>query len=240
MSKKPLIGVTLDSLETEKYATFPWYGVRKNYCECVAEMGGIPFPLIHDLSLVQAYTSLLDGLLITGGGHDISPTYYGIEKIHPTVALKPQRTAFELAMAKAVLEKNIPLLGICGGEQVLNVALGGSLIQHIPDEIPNSLDHLQPQRRNEPIHTITVKQGTLLHKIVKTEEFSVNSVHHQAVKTPGQGVVVNAFAADGVIEGIEAPAYRFCLGLQWHPEFSITSQDKTLFVAFLEATRGQG
>ncbi len=74
MSKKPLIGVTFDSLETDKYAAFPWYGVRKNYCERVAEMGGIPFPLIHDLKLVDAYVSLLDGLLITGGGHDISPT----------------------------------------------------------------------------------------------------------------------------------------------------------------------
>lgn len=238
MSKKPLIGVTFDSLETEKYATFPWYGVRKNYCERVAEMGGIPFPLIHDLGLVDTYISLIDGLVITGGGHDICPTYYGAEETHPTVTLKPQRTAFELALAKAALEKNIPLLGICGGEQVLNVALGGSLIQHIPDEVSDSLNHLQPQRRHESIHKVTVVKETLLHKIVGAEEFSVNSIHHQAVKTPGQGLVVNALAADGVIEGIEAPSYRFCLGLQWHPEFSITSQDKALFMAFLEAARG--
>ncbi|MBI2707259.1 MAG: gamma-glutamyl-gamma-aminobutyrate hydrolase family protein [Proteobacteria bacterium] len=238
MSKKPLIGITLDSLETGDYATFPFYGVRQKYCDRVVEEGGIPFPLTHDLGLVREYVSLIDGLLITGGGHDISPTYYGVEKIHPTVTLKPQRTAFELAIAKAVLEKNIPLLGICGGEQVINVALGGSLIQHIPDEVPDPLDHLQPQRRNELIHTITVKKGTLLHKIVEKDEISVNSVHHQAVKTPGQGIMVNALAADGVIEGIEAPAYRFCLGLQWHPEFAITSQDKALFMAFLEAARG--
>lgn len=238
MSKKPLIGITLDSLESGNYATFPWYGVRKNYCERVAEMGGIPFPLIHDLGLVDAYLSLIDGLLITGGGHDISPTYYGSETIHPAVTLKPQRTAFELALAKAALERDIPLLGICGGEQVLNVALGGSLIQHIPDEVPDCLEHQQKQPRNESSHTVKISTGTLLHKIVEKEEISVNSVHHQAVKTPGQGVLINALATDGVIEGIEAPAYRFCLGLQWHPEFSITSQDKAIFVAFIEAARG--
>ncbi len=238
MSKKPLIGVTLDSLEQGDYAVFPWYGVRKKYCERVVEMGGIPFPLTHDLGLIDTYISLIDGLLVTGGGHDINPTYYGAQTIHPTVTLKPHRTTFELAIAKAALEKDRPLLGICGGEQVMNVALGGSLIQHIPDEVPGSLAHQQTQPRDEASHAVDIVKGTLLHKIVGTENMFVNSIHHQAVKTPGQGVVVNARALDGVIEGIEAPAYRFCLGLQWHPEFSISAQDKALFAAFIEAARG--
>jgi putative glutamine amidotransferase len=238
MSKKPLIGVTFDSLETGDYSTSPWYGFRKNYCSAIVEAGGLPFPLVHDIELIEDYLSLIDGLVITGGGHDIHPTYYGSQEIHPTVKLKPQRTAFELALAKDALDKNLPILGICGGEQVINVVLGGSLIQHIPDEVPGCLEHLQTHSRYEPSHAVTISKGTLLHKIVGQTEIQVNSVHHQAVKTPGPGVVINAIAPDGIIEGIEAPAHRFCLGVQWHPEFLVTPQDKAILMAFIGATRG--
>jgi putative glutamine amidotransferase len=236
MSKKPIIGVTFDTLEAGEFSTYPWYGLRHYYCSTTAKMGGIPFPLIHDHSLIESYLSLIDGLLITGGGHDINPNLYGDSDIHPTVTLKPERTTFELAIAKAALEKNLPVLGICGGQQLINVALGGSLIQHIPEEIPTCLDHLQKNCRTEPAHTVKITKDTLLYSIVDKEEIHVNSVHHQAVKSLGQGLKVNALAPDGVIEGIEAPAYRFCLGLQWHPEFLVTPSDGAIFKAFLEAT----
>ena len=127
------------------------------------------------------------------------------------------------------------MLGICGGQQLLNVALGGTLVQHIPDEIARPLAHEQPNPRNEPGHLVKVALGTQLHGIVGADELSVNSAHHQAAADQPDGVVVNATAPDGVIEGIEAPRYRFCIGVQWHPEFLISEGDAKLFRAFLGA-----
>jgi putative glutamine amidotransferase len=115
------------------------------------------------------------------------------------------------------------------------VVLGGTLIQHIPDEIRDALAHEQPNPRDEPGHAITVTLGTLLHRITGTGTMSVNSAHHQAVRTVGPNVVIDAVAADGVIEGIELPGKRFCLGVQWHPEFSIDPGDSKIFDAFIEA-----
>lgn len=238
MSKKPLIGITFDAQDPGGYSQYPWYALRENYCNAVINAGGIPFPLTHDLALVDDYLSLIDGLLITGGGHDVNPNLYGVSEIHPTVKLKPRRTFFEKDMAEKVLQKNLPLLGICGGEQILNVALGGTLIQHIPDEVPHALVHKQSQCHNEASHEIKIEKGTLLHQIIGTEDLFVNSVHHQAVKDPAPGVMINARASDGVIEGIEAPGYKFCLGVQWHPEYIIIPQEALLFNAFIQASRG--
>lgn len=238
MSKKPLIGITFDAQDPGGYSQYPWYALRENYCTAVVNAGGIPFPLIHDLDLVDSYLDLIDGLLITGGGHDVDPALYGVRDVHATVKLKPKRTNFEMEMARKTLQKNLPFLGICGGQQLLNVALGGTLIQHIPDEVRDALEHKQSHRRDEPAHIVKIEKGTLLYKIVGKQELSVNSVHHQAVKDVADGVVVNAKADDGIIEGIEAPAYKFCLGLQWHPEFTITQQEKDIFKTFIRAACG--
>lgn len=238
MSKKPLIGITFDAPQPGGYSRYPWYALRENYCTSIINAGGIPFPLVHELDLIEPYLSMVDGLLITGGGHDIDPALYGEEELHPTVKLSSRRTRFEIDIVRKALGQNLPVLGICGGEQALNVALGGTLIQHIPDVIPQALEHMQPHCRHEPSHEVTIKEGTLLSRIVGQEALMVNSVHHQAVKDPAPGVIVNALAPDGVIEGIEAPAHKFCLGVQWHPEFTITSQEHTLFLAFIEAAHG--
>ena len=240
MIKKPVIGVTLDSRESGEFSPYPFYVIRKAYCNGILEAGGIPFPLTHDLELIDDYLSTLDGLVISGGRQDINPTLYGTTSIHPTVTLNSTRTAFELAIAKAALDRNMPVFGICGGMQTINVILGGTLFQHIPDDIPNALLHLQKEPRHYATHSIKISQGTLLHSILKTEEMAVNSFHHQAIKTPGDGVVVSAVAPDGVIEGIEAPTYRFCLGVQWHPEHGASVLDKELFEGFIKAIRDQG
>ncbi len=238
MTKKPLIGVTFDVRGPGGYSEYPWYALRENYCLAVANAGGIPFPLIHDLNLVEDFLSLIDGLLITGGEHDVDPALYGVQERHPTVMIKPQRTNFEMKITRAALERNMPVLGICGGQQLINVALGGTLIQHIPDEHLESLDHHKGDIRHEPCHTVKIFKDTLLHHIIEKEGLSVNSIHHQAVKDLGQGVIVNATAPDGIIEGIEAPKYKFCLGVQWHPEFNVTPQEATIFKAFIEAAHG--
>jgi putative glutamine amidotransferase len=153
------------------------------------------------------------------------------------VRTKDRRTAFELAITRGALAGDMPVLGICGGQQLLNVVLGGTLIQHIPDEIRDALAHEQPNPRDESGHDISVTPGTLLYKITGTSTMSVNSAHHQAVRTIGKGIVVDAVAPDGVIEGIEAPGKRFCLGVQWHPEFSIDPGDSKIFDAFIDAAR---
>ncbi len=232
---RPIIGITLDSEPAGGWSKMPWYALRQNYCEAVARAGGLPVTLPHEPALAADYLAMIDGLLITGGAFDVDPSLFGASTRHATVKTKDRRTAFELAITRAALEADKPVLGICGGEQLLNVVLGGTLIQHIPDEIPNALAHEQPNPRTEPGHTVTIVGGTLLHRIVDTHELPVNSAHHQAVKDVGPGVVVNAVAPDGVIEGIEDPRRRFCLGVEWHPEYAISRGDDRIFEAFVRA-----
>lgn len=232
---RPIIGITLDSEPAGGWSKMPWYALRQNYCDSVARAGGLPFPLPHEPDLAAAYLAKIDGLLITGGAFDVDPALFGAGTRHATVKTKDRRTAFEYAITKGAIEADKPILGICGGQQLLNVVLGGTLIQHIPDEVPNALAHEQPNPRTEPGHNVQVVAGTLLHRVVKALELPVNSAHHQAVKTVGPGIVVNATAPDGVIEGIEDPRRRFCLGVEWHPEYSISPGDDLIFDAFIRA-----
>jgi putative glutamine amidotransferase len=235
--RQPVIGITADSEEPGGYSKFPWYALRQNYCSAVREAGGVPVVLPHEVGLIATYTDMIDGLLVSGGAFDVDPALFGATERHDTVTLKSGRTDFELGITKAMLATDKPILGICGGQQLLAVALGGTLIQHIPDEITAPLAHEQPNPRNEPGHDVTICKGTLLHKIGGADRTAVNSAHHQAVKSVPKNVVVNALATDGVIEGIEDPARKFVIGVQWHPEFHISPVDAKLFNAFIEACR---
>lgn len=237
MSRLPVIGITLDSEEPGGYSKFPWYALRANYCGAVAAHGGLPVPLPHEPALAPEYLARIDGLIVTGGAFDVDPALFGAQTRHETVKVKNARTAFELAMIRGALDRDMPILGICGGEQLLNVALGGSLIQHIPDEVPGCLAHEQPNPRDEPGHEVELVAGTRLAAIAGTTRIPVNSAHHQAIKNVAPGCVANAFAPDGVIEGIEDPARKFCMGVQWHPEFIISPADAALYRAFMEACR---
>ena len=227
----------MDSEAPGGYSSMPWYALRENYADAVCRAGGLPLMLPHRPELAETYADLIDGLIITGGNFDVDPALFGAATKHDTVKTKDNRTAFELAITREALTRDMPVLGICGGQQLLHVALGGSLIQHIPDEVPNALAHEQPNPRTEPGHDVTVVPGTLLHRIVETTRLSVNSAHHQAARDEPAGIVVNARTSDGVIEGIEAPARRFCLGVQWHPEYAISSGDQSIFDAFVAACR---
>jgi putative glutamine amidotransferase len=234
---KPVIGLTVDWEDTGGYSKLPWYALRENYTLSISRAGGLPVMLPQGLDDVDAYLSHIDGLIITGGAFDVDPTLFGADSHHVTVKLKASRTAFEMAVTRGAMARNMPMLGICGGQQLLHVALGGTLIQHIPDAVPNALAHEQPNPRTEPSHDVTVIPGTLLHSIVETDVMAVNSAHHQAAADAPDGVVINARAPDGIIEGIEAPAYRFCLGVQWHPEYSISPNDDRILAAFVTACR---
>ena len=237
MTRRPVIGITLDSEEPGGYSKLPWYALRKNYAEAVVRAGGTPVHLAHEPELAGDYLDLIDGLVITGGAFDVDPALFGATSRHDTVKLKGRRTAFELAMVQGALARDLPILGICGGEQLLAVALGGTLIQHIPDAVPHCLAHEQPNPRTEPGHSVTLTPGSLLARIAGAAEIPVNSAHHQAVATLPEAIRINARAADGVIEGLEDPARRFCLGVQWHPEYAISPADTALFRAFIEACR---
>lgn len=233
----PLIGITLDGEEPGGYSGLPWYALRQNYCDAVAEAGGLPLPLPHHPELVEAYLERIRGLVVTGGAFDVDPALFGATVRHRTVRLKDRRTAFEMALVKGALTRDLPILGICGGEQLLAVALGGTLIQHIPDEVENCLAHEQPNPRTEPGHEVTLTPGSRLAAIARVASIPTNSAHHQAVKDVPPAILVNARSEDGVIEGIEDPAHRFCIGVQWHPEYRISPADAAIFAAFVEACR---
>jgi len=238
----PLIGITADSEEPKAgarsdYSKYPWYAIRGNYCSAVREAGGVPLVLPHEASLIEEYAGLLDGLLVSGGAFDVDPALFGEASRHSTVVLKEDRTVFELGITRAMLKADKPILGICGGQQLLAVALGGSLIQHIPDEVNNPLAHEQPNPRHEAGHDVKITPGSKLHKIMGMAAAPVNSAHHQAVKAVPANILVDAVAPDGVIEGIEDPARDFCIGVQWHPEFHISPGDVKLFDAFIAAAR---
>jgi putative glutamine amidotransferase len=238
MPTRPIIGVTLDAEEPGGYSKLPWYALRKNYFSALAEAGALPIALPHHPDLAEAYLDRIDGLLITGGAFDVDPSLYGGGSTHPTVTLKAGRTDFELAVTRGALRRDLPVLGICGGEQLLAVALGGTLIQHIPDSIRTEIEHEQPNPRDQPGHEIAIAEDTLLARIVGRSRMAVNSAHHQAVATPGNGARVNATAPDGVVEGVEHPGHRFALGVQWHPEYAVDPADPLIFRAFVEACRG--
>ena len=238
MPKRPIIGVTLDSEQPGGYSKYPWYALRQNYADAIVAAGGLPMALPHDAALAADYLDRIDALVVTGGAFDVDPALYGDGDRHATVTLKQGRTAAELALTQGALARDLPVLGICGGEQLLAVALGGTLVQHIPDSVPDALEHEQPNPRHEPGHPVAVVPGTLLHRIVGATHMQVNSAHHQAVRAPGPHAVVNATAPDQVIEGLEDTRYRFCLGVQWHPEFFIDPGDRRIFDAFIAACRG--
>lgn len=235
---RPLIGITLDSEQPGGYSKYPWYALRQNYCGAVAEAGGLPVALPHEPEQAESYLDRIAGLVVTGGAFDVDPAYYDGGPRHGTVITKDRRTAFEFAITRGALKRDLPVLGICGGQQLLHVVLGGKLIQHIPDAVPDALAHEQPNPRHEAGHAVRLVPGTQLHRIVGQDELRVNSAHHQAAQDEPAGVKINARAADGVIEGIEAPGYRFCIGVQWHPEFAISEGDRRLFSAFIASAAG--
>lgn len=235
MKKQAVIGITLDFETNDSYAKYPWYALRENYFTAVNKFGAIPLPLPHFPEYADYYFSLIDGLLITGGNFDVNPKYYGQEITSDKVSTKDKRTKFEINICKLAMDRKLPILGICGGEQLMNVVMGGTLIQHIPDSVENYLEHEQKVAKHIPTHQINVKPSTLLHKITGSNQFHINTTHHQAVDKLGKGFVASATAPDGVIEAIENPSFPFCLGVQWHPEYLSTPEDNLLFESFVKA-----
>ena len=229
---KPIIGITLDNEEPGHYSKFPWYAVRQNYLHSVEQLGAIPFPLFHSAHSAKDIFSLIDGLVITGGNFDIDPQIYG-KDIEGSRIIKNNRTIFETTICQMCLDTNKPILGICGGQQLLNVVCSGTLIQDIASSNVNSLKHEQLNPRNQTSHSVNIKQKTKLYNIVKKQKIQVNSAHHQAIDKLGNKLIISGYADDGIIEAIEHSQHDWCVGVQWHPEFLITPEDNLLMKDFV-------
>ena len=213
----------------------------EDYRQAILHVGGEPRILDSTMPIDQALAGV-DGLMLTGGD-DVTPARYG-EPAHPkVVAAEAGRDEFEIALIIEARARHVPIFAICRGIQVLNVACGGTLVQDIPSELAGALPHSLPSPPNEPYmlaHEIWVDKDSLLSKLMRErlvdESVEVNSRHHQAVKQVANGFRVSATAPDGVVEAIEDPAEKFCLGVQWHPEnFFRTGEFRTLFEGFVEA-----
>jgi putative glutamine amidotransferase len=216
-SAAPLIGVTTSIT----IGTFPERAyVNSAYLRAVQQAGGVPVvlpPQLGAASLARLARSL-DGLLLTGGG-DVDPALFG-EAAHPSAyEVAPARDTLELAVIASALERRRPILAICRGIQVLNVALGGTLFQDVGTDPGTQLQHSQAEPRDQPTHKVRVRPGSLLAEMLGTDELEVNSMHHQAVKGLGTGLEAVAWASDQIVEGVEMIDHsRFVLGVQWHPE----------------------
>jgi putative glutamine amidotransferase len=238
MSVSPLIGVTT-SLTVGKTPERAY--VNSAYLHAVQQAGGVPVALPPPLSPDSLARLLrgLDGLLLTGGG-DMDPTLLG-EAPHASLSeVAPARDALELAAIRTALDRRLPILAICRGIQVLNVALGGSLFQDLATEPGTTLQHNQSAPRTEPTHTVTVKAGSRLAETLGAEALEVNSMHHQAVKALGAGLVAVAWGPDQIIEGVElTDPERVVLGVQWHPEELVGRSEpaRRLFAALISAAR---
>jgi putative glutamine amidotransferase len=209
--RRPRIGVTLDVAGESRYA------LPRAYVEAVLGAGGLPLLLPHAREAAAAYLALLDGLVVSGGAFDVPPELYGEARRPECGTTDPERTAFEQELLEAALAARLPVLGVCGGMQLLNVVRGGTLHQDLPADA-GVRGHEQPPPKDVPSHDAVVAPGTLLAALVGVGPLSVNSTHHQAIRDPGQGVLVSARAPDGIIEAIELPDLPFALGVQWHPE----------------------
>jgi putative glutamine amidotransferase len=238
MSTFPLIGVSTSiTVGTSPERAY----VNSTYLNAIQQAGGVPVPLPPQLSS-RSWKRLaagLDGLLLTGGG-DIDPALFG-EAPHPKLSdVAPIRDTFEANAARWALEHRIPLLCICRGIQVLNVALGGSLHQDVGTEPGTPLTHSQKEPRDQPTHKVKVAPGSRLAEVMGAEEVDVNSMHHQALKVLGRGLVATAWAPDQLVEGVEMPEQpSFILGVQWHPEELIGHSDaaRRLFAALVTHAR---
>lgn len=239
--RRPNIGITPDWHEARPEAPFARYELKVPYAEAVLRVGGLPFvlPYSDDPTCVDAFLDRVSGLLVTGGAFDIPPAAYGEAAREGMGPLKEGRTTFETALMRAALKRNMPVLGVCGGMQLLNVVLGGSLYQDIHREVSGAREHSQKHDRSQPQHPVEVRAGTMLADALGHGPLMVNSVHHQAVKRLGSQVVSSAVAPDGVVEAIESTAHAFAMGVQWHPEFMLTSIPAHLgiYKAFVQRAR---
>ena len=247
MDARPIIGIptqTLQSIEVIPEGLPLSWVMNHRYYEAVAETGGAPFmiPLLREEAVLRALYERLDGVFIAGGV-DVDPAAYG-EAAHELCGrTDPERDRVELLFTRWALDEGKPVLGVCRGMQVMNVARGGTLLQDCTDQLPGSLKHdyfpTAGFARDHLAHEVRLGDGTRLREIFAAETVQVNSMHHQGVCRLGNGLVASAWAPDGLVEALETAGDAFAVGVQWHPEQLVASDAGTrrLFADFLAAAR---
>lgn len=220
--KKPVIGIScsIDGGTVE---------VGMTYVKSVRKAGGIPFviPITTSETEIDEYLDRIDGLVMTGG-EDVSPLLFGQEPSRFLGEVVPDRDIYDLMLIRKAIKKGIPVFGICRGIQCLNIAMGGDMIQDIPSEVPDAIQHRQNAPRSYGSHTISIVKGSLIAKLLGDEDIAVNSFHHQACGKVAPGYKVTAKAPDGIIEAIESQDGK-SFGVQFHPEgFVYSGNDKFL------------
>jgi putative glutamine amidotransferase len=240
--KSPIIGISaaLLPIESGSFIGLERSTVGHDYVQAVQEAGGVPFvmPIVKEKKLIEQQMDFVDGLLLSGG-EDVCPLQYGEEPDKGLEAICPKRDFYELELIHAAVRLNKPILGICRGLQLLNVAFGGTLYQDIALSFPTALQHHSKVKPDEATHNVAILPNTILHRIINEDTILTNSFHHQAIKNVAPHLLVNARAKDGMIEGIENANGRFILGVQWHPELMFAKHPHMLklFHAFIEAAR---
>lgn len=235
-----IVGVTTGDALKERSAegvpNRPHAALKQDYLDAVTRAGAIPFVIAPEAtSATDLVVSRIDGLMLVGG-LDVHPANYGEPTLNDTVNPSPERDALELALLQSALKQRVPILAICRGHQILNVARGGTLWQDIPTQQPDALRHSQRGDPHSPGHELRIAEGSLLHRIVGSRRLGTNSFHHQAVRALGRGLQPVAWSSDGLVEAFEDPEHRFVLGVQWHPEEMLDSAPhRALFESFVEA-----
>lgn len=224
---KPVIGITswFDSGE-ERY----WF--KRNYARAVWKAGGVPLSLPHLSEMTADPGGVIDSIdgLLLAGGTDLDPNTFDQEPKFELNEIDPVRDRVEIGLTKLALEKELPVLGICRGIQVLNVAAGGNLYQDLDQQRDNVLSHDQDAPRWHPTHEIEIYRGSILHDVVRKDKIKVNSLHHQNVMDLGRDLEVTARSNDGLIEAIEHKKAPFQLGVQWHPEATAGKDASSRFI----------
>ncbi len=213
--------------------------LNNDYINAVKKTGGIPIiiPPHLEIEALKSFKNKLDGLILSGGG-DIDPFFFGEEPNFNINRIDPIRDKIEIELVKWSIKEKIPLLAICRGIQIINIACGGTIIQDLNqknDKNQNHLKHQQQAPRRYPTHTVYLKKNSVFSDIFKAEEIKVNSFHHQAIKEPGDNLEITGRAADKVIEGIALNNHPFGIGVQWHPErmFDHYPEQRNLFKQFI-------
>ncbi len=229
---KPIIGINGDYEDDTKPHSF----VYRDYVDAIIMAGGIPFllALIKNKDDVECLLDRVDGLLLTGGD-DVPPARYGEDRREKTHCVHADKDVFDNLLLQLALEKKKPILALCYGAQLVNVAYGGSLIQDVPSEAKNALSH-KPAKGEKCSHSVSIEKHTLLHKIIGADALDTNSAHHQAVKNLGKGLKATARTSDGIIEAFECEGLPFLVAVQWHPErLIIDTRHAALFRALVDA-----
>ena len=237
MSMRPKILVTTSTgfgTDLRRYDAL----TGRNYSQAVARAGGLPYMVASlEAALAASFLDGISGVLFTGGV-DLHPMHFGQEPLSTLGKVDVERDLFELELYKAARTRGLPVLGVCRGHQLINVAEGGTLHQHLGSELA-SLDHSQKGMEGEPHHKVTFEPDSILARAFGREDVYTNSYHHQAVDRPADSLRVTARSADGVIEAVEGRSGAWLLGVQWHPEMSQARHEEHLapFSAFVQAVK---